>query len=44
LAVSVRAVALATLFQEISSGDEALRVELAQWVEDELTSVGSTVS
>jgi hypothetical protein len=37
LAVFVRAAVLATLLQEISSGDEAFRLKLTQWVEDELT-------
>lgn len=37
LAVFVRAAVLATLLQEISSGDETMRLELARWVECELT-------
>lgn len=37
LAVFVRTAVLAPLIQEASNGDEALRVQLAQWVENELT-------
>jgi recombinational DNA repair ATPase RecF len=37
LAVFVRAAVLATVLQDISSGDEALRLKLAQWVEEEVT-------
>lgn len=37
LAAFVRAAVLASLLQEISSGDEAIRPQLAQWVEDEVT-------
>jgi hypothetical protein len=37
LAVFFRAAVLGTLLQDISSSDEAMRLALAQWVEDEVT-------
>jgi ABC-type Mn2+/Zn2+ transport system ATPase subunit len=36
LAAFVRAAVLGSLLQEISSGDDVTRLELAQWVEDEI--------
>ena len=37
LATFLRAAVLGTVLQDISSGDEGMRPELAQWVEDEVT-------
>ena len=37
LATFVRAAVLGSVLQDISVGDEAIRVELARWVEDEIT-------
>jgi energy-coupling factor transporter ATP-binding protein EcfA2 len=37
LAAFVRAAVLGALLQEISSGDDATRLELARWVEDEIS-------
>ena len=37
LATFVRAAVLGSVLQDISAGDEVLRVELARWVEDEIT-------